>query len=173
MAASKHRSWRFSSYHYAVCPALFSCECRRKVFSLVSRFQVQPEKSTFVATYVCDAHEELGVDVGAVSFEVRMRFDLHLYHQVTCGPAQALVALLGDAEVDSIVDALWYVDGLFHLLRRDAAATAGRARIPNDSSLAVAVAADLLDHEGSLPNSLKAGAPAGSTSRLSGAGLGL
>lgn len=113
------------------------------------------------------------MNVGSVSLEVGMCLDLHLYHQITCWASQALVSLLGDAQVNPVVHALGHVDRLFDLLGGDAATSAGGAWIPDNTSLAVAVAAHLLNHKRPLANSLETGAAASPTCRLPSARLGL
>ena len=84
---------------------------------------------------VRQTYVQIGKYVGAVALEVSVRLDLDLYHQVAGGPAaDAAVALLRDAQVDAIVDALRNVDGLANDRVGDALAAAGGARTADDGA---------------------------------------
>jgi len=79
-----------------------------------------------------------------------------MYYQVTVGGTLAGVSFLGDAEIYAIVDALRDINCLFCCVMCGAAAPASHARISDYFSHTIAVPADLLDHEGTLPDGLEA-----------------
>lgn len=111
------------------------------------------------------------MDVGAITFEVGVRLNLYLDHEVAGRAAQTGIALLRYAQIDAIVYALRNVNCLLHLLVRRAPASARHAWALDDGASSVAVAADLLDHERALTDGLEACAAAGAALGLAGAGL--
>lgn len=57
-----------------------------------------------------------------------MRFDLDLYHEVTCWPNTAEMALLANSEVHSVVHSLGDCNGLLHRVEDRALATASPSK---------------------------------------------
>ena len=109
--------------------------------------------------------------VGSVTLEVRMCLYLDLDHEVAGRTTESGVALLGDAQVHARVDTLRYVDRLLNLLISQTLASACRARVAYHCALTITVAANLLDHEGTLAYSLETSSTARAACALSSARL--
>jgi hypothetical protein len=102
-----------------------------------------------------------------------MGLHLHLNHEITRGSSETCISLFRHSQIDAIVDSLWNVDSLLHGLMSNTLASTGGAWVPNHCSYAIAVAADLLYHEGALSDSLEASTATCSALALSCARFGL
>lgn len=99
---------------------------------------------------------QISVNIGTFSLKVGMWAHLYMYYQVTSWTILSGVPFLGDTEIYTIVDALRDINCLFCVTMCGASTPASDARISDYFPNAIAVTTDLLDHEGTLPNGLKA-----------------
>lgn len=95
-----------------------------------------------------------------------MRPDFDLDHQVTWLGSDSNMAFLRHSEVDSVVNSFGDVDCFCNVLVGQSFSTAGAAGVSDNLSLAIAIAAHLLNHERTLPYSLKSCTSASSALRL-------